>query len=280
MSILKNTLLACAMAGVLTTAPAALAEDMQHGTGMEGFNTGTALRVQNPQGDHTLVQGGRTTLRTVHGLPRGVVVSDGNNGLVHITEDRAVQPPSPEYDDARELKLKIRELADQLLEGKAEKALRGVAALPASFVNQDNFEQSSSFGRYIAEQLFYEFNQRGFPVREYRLQQGIATRRAEGEFILSRGNQVIAASPAANIYLTGTYYRDRYSVFVNARLIRASDGLVLRTGQLVFPVTGVTRRMLASTDVKLESTYVGMQDFEIMTRATDLTSIDLGDDIH
>ncbi|MFV0421345.1 FlgO family outer membrane protein [Oleidesulfovibrio sp.] len=279
MSILKKTIIACAVTGLLATASAAVAGGMVPAVANE-FNEGTSLAVENPEGQSVIVEGGRATLRTSKMIDNGLVVPAGENSLVHISSGVPVTTPAPEYSDARELKLKVRELVDQLLQGKAEKALQGVAALPVSFVNQDNFDQSSSFGRYVAEQLFYEFNQRGFPVREYRAQSSITTRQTEGEFLLSRKNQQIMPSSPTSLFVAGTYYRDKYNVFVNARLIRAADGLVLRTGQLVFPITGVTRRMLASTDTRLESTYIGMQDFETMNQATDLTSIDLGDDIH
>ena len=43
----------------------------------------------------------------------------------------------------------------------------------------------------------------------------------------------------------GTYYRDVDAVFVNARMIRPSDGLVLRTAQLVLPMNVLVRRMSA-----------------------------------
>ena len=43
--------------------------------------------------------------------------------------------------------------------------------------------------------------------------------------------------------MVGTYYVDKDATFVNARLVRASDGLVLRTGQLVLVNTPIIARM-------------------------------------
>ncbi len=279
MFTLRKTILLCAMGSILYTISPVQAEELLPTVGSD-FPAGTAMAIQNPQGEPVIVPGGRALLRTTRGIDTGTVISDGKNGFVHVTGDTPMDAATQEYADARELKLKIRELAEQLLGRGPEKALRGVTALPTSFVNQDNFEQSSSFGRYVAEQLFHEFNQRGFPVQEYRMHKSLAMRQGEGDFLLTRQNQQISPAASASVFVTGTYYRDKYSVFVNARMVRVSDGLVLRTGQLVFPVTGVTARMLAARSIRLESTYVGMQDFETMTRAVDLTSIDLGDDIH
>ena len=76
---------------------------------------------------------------------------------------------SPGYTDAVELKLKSRELAEQMLATMPNDAIQGFVAMPTAFVNQNNTSQSSPMGRLMAESLFYEFNQRGFPTREYRL---------------------------------------------------------------------------------------------------------------
>lgn len=197
----------------------------------------------------------------------------GQNGTHNIVPD--VQSLA-----ARELRLKVRELTDQLLVNLNAASYNGVTAMPVSFVNQDDFEESSSFGRYLAEALFYEFNQRGFPVREYRSEGELATRQREGEFYLSRRQQRVYAQNPLTVFITGTYYYDKHNVFINARLVRASDGLVLRTGSLVFTQTPVTKRMLANTGRRLDATFVGMQDYETLTRATDLSAIDLGHDLH
>lgn len=186
----------------------------------------------------------------------------------------------PEHVAARELKLKVRELADQLLTHLDKKALQGMTAMPVSFVNQDNFEESSSFGRYLSETLFYEFNQRGFPVREYRTESELATKQGQGEFLLSRKQQRIYAESPLTLFVTGTYYYDKHNIFVNARLVRATDGIVLRTAALVFPQSSVSKRMIANTGQQLDSAYVGMQDLQTMTRVTDLSSFDVGEDIH
>lgn len=140
---------------------------------------------------------------------------------------------SPEYVDAQELKLKIRELADQLLATMPNQSLTGLVAMPTSFVNQDNVQQSSPFGRLVGESLIYEFNQRGFPVREYRLPGYIDIIPQQGDFALLRKGLVNTTGEKWAALIIGTYYRTPDAVFVNARLVRAADGMVLRTGQLV-----------------------------------------------
>ncbi len=145
--------------------------------------------------------------------------------------------------DAQELKLQVREIASQLLDVFPGAALQGRIALPASFVDLDDFNSTSALGRYLAEALIYEFNLRGFPVLEYRLD-GFIEMNKSGEFALLRDASFSYAASAKrdDLLLVGTYYKDTSSVFVNARLVQ-TDGLVLRTAQLVLPMRDLLERM-------------------------------------
>ena len=156
---------------------------------------------------------------------------------------RDTVPTDPNYIAAQEIKLKVRELADQLIASLPNEALSGYVALPTSFVHQDNFKQSSPLGRYLAEGLIYEFNQRGFPVREYRVDGSISMADGMSEQALARKGKLLAGKGKHNALLVGTYYQDPDAIFVNARLVRASDGLVMRTGQIVLPPSAISLRM-------------------------------------
>ncbi len=157
-------------------------------------------------------------------------------------------PPAPktamdlEYIDVQEFKLKIRELADQMLATMNNTTLTGLVALPTSFVNMNNKAQTSAFGNLLGESLIYEFNQRAFPVREYRLSGDIDIKLAQGDFALLRKGLVNTNEKWAALII-GTYYVDKEAVIVNARLVRALDGMVLRTGQLVLVKTPFITRL-------------------------------------
>lgn len=216
------------------------------------FDPGTPL-VMEEEGN-VLVDGVNVPLRTVTEQDMGFFLPDGEGGMVWSRSGRERPVPDPNYVDAREIKLQVRELADQLLSNIQQHELRGKVGMPTSFVNQDNFEQSSAFGRYIAEQMYHEFNQRGFPVREYRIAgQNIRMEEGVGDLYLSRDKGKVAVSDKANVVLVGTYYQDGNNVFINARLIRPSDGLVYRTGQMVMRITPTTKTMLAKTGRRLQS---------------------------
>jgi hypothetical protein len=136
------------------------------------------------------------------------------------------------YADARELKLKVRELAEQLVADMRDCSLQGIVALPTSFVDLNDFRRTSAFGRLMAEQLFYELNQRGYPVREYRHPGFIRGKPGGGEYALSRELGSLSTKSGA-VVIVGTYSNAGNAVFVNARLVHPRDGRVLRTANLV-----------------------------------------------
>ncbi|MDY7001337.1 MAG: FlgO family outer membrane protein [Thermodesulfobacteriota bacterium] len=225
------------------------------------------------------VDGAPHTLRRQEGRHAGFFVPDGRYGYIWF--DQEVPEPPESLEQARELRLRIRELADQLLGPSGDQELRGAIALPASFVNQDDFEQSSSFGRYLSEQMFYEFNQRGMPVREYRVFPEVFTRPREGEFVFTRNMENIPPQHSGSLFVTGTYYFDRDSVFVNARIFRALDKMVLRTASLVFAQNRLTRTMLAKgTGVRLETADMGIKSFREMKDKAGLAFMLTQEDLH
>ena len=207
----------------------------------------------------------------------GFATPDGAGNVIWIPAPS--NRPSAGYMDARELRLKVRELASQLISG-VDSSLRGMVALPVSFVNQDDFTQSSTLGRFIAEQLFYEFNQRGFPVREYRMASTLKMKEGEGEFLLSRALPPISARDPKLVFVVGSYYADRQAIFVNARLVRGTDGQVLRTAQLVMAPNTVNRRMLMGSGKTLKAGTMSIRDFKTTTQPVNLSPIDQGQDIH
>jgi len=152
----------------------------------------------------------------------------------------------PQYVEAQELKLKVRELADQLLATLPNGYLNGYVAFPTSFVNINNLQESSPFGRLMGESLIYEFNQRGFLVREYRLPGYLAISTQKGTFALDRAG-LIMANERWTTLIVGTYYVDKNSVFVNVRLVRAIDGMVFRTAQLVIANNEYVAKLFPNT---------------------------------
>ena len=64
-----------------------------------------------------------------------------------------LSPVDGEFADAQQLKQHVRDLADQMLAATPNAALAGWVALPVSFVNQQDFQETSALGRYMADGL-------------------------------------------------------------------------------------------------------------------------------
>jgi hypothetical protein len=242
--------------------------------GFAGFDRVSALKVTEHQ--DILYRGQETPGKTAFEQEHGLVFSDGQGEMVVIPGQR---PPvaDPDYVDARELKLKMRELAAQLVVNLPQ-SLSSAIAVPTSFVAQDDFESSSSLGRFIADQMLYEFNQRGLATKEIRMT-GRLVMREDGEFILARQNKASALESGA-LYLAGTYYTEQSTIFINARLIRAG-GQILRTGQIIMPLNPLVKRMLSASGKKIIEQNIDILDFEQEARPSQTrTAFDQGLDIH
>ena len=138
------------------------------------------------------------------------------------------------------------EAADALL-ARAPYLKDGSAPLlVASFVNINSLENSSALGRMIAEQVGARFAQQGFIVKEMKLRDNVYIQENAGEFALSRSVQNLSQTHNAAAVVAGTYAVGRQSVFINARLIRAADGVVLSAYDYVLPLGPDTRALVAS----------------------------------
>ncbi|MEG2005091.1 MAG: FlgO family outer membrane protein, partial [Bilophila sp.] len=216
------------------------------GASLIGGCTSYRTSEQPPDMDSTAVEYSGSGLGVVksENVDSGFFVPDGR-GRMLWNQGSPRQAPNPATAEAQELRLKVRELAAQLLETRTNEGLAGLVALPTSFVNLNNFAETTPFGRYISEAMFYEFNQRGVSVREYRLDGSIRMLEGSGEFALTRNLPSLATTQTWGAVLVGTYLREQNGLFVNARLVRPSDGMVLRTAQLVLGTNAMLSRMTA-----------------------------------
>jgi hypothetical protein len=246
--------------------------------GRENFSTSAIL--SGSYGPRAIIHGEEVSAVKAPDLDSGLALPDGKGGVVWVPGEKR-EKQKPGYADARELKLKVRELAEQLVAGIGDPSLRTAVALPVSFVNLDNLGETSGLGRYIAEQLFHEFTQRGFPVREYRIPaDNIATAEGRGEFYLSRALKEAAPVGQEAVVVAGTYYADPQAIFVNARLLRPANGRVLRTASLILPANSLTRRMAATSGITLETRRMRIRDYKETVAPTTLSPFDLNEDIH
>jgi TolB-like protein len=97
----------------------------------------------------------------------------------------------------------------------------------ATLVDIKNLEQTSNFGRFTSELLASRLSQLGAEVLEIKLRNTVFIRQNEGEFMLTREVQELAATHKVAAVLVGTYTENGQSVFASLKLVRPEDGKIL-----------------------------------------------------
>jgi TolB-like protein len=216
----------------------------------------------------------------------GMHVPDGRGGYVWIKDKDPMIAPPEDVERVREFKLKIRELSDRLLmpTGQAAElqALEQDTVISVSFVDMDKFDRSSSFGRFLGESMIHEFSRRGLPVREFRNMGLPEAKPGMGEFAMTRDGARLLSQAGDGLIIGGTYYHDADTVFINARLFRAADGMVLRTAAMELRQSDMLRTMLAkgTTNIRPQAAQVGFSSYEAAKDPTSIQQLFMEEDLH
>ena len=116
-----------------------------------------------------------------------------------------------------------------------------------TFVELKKLTRTSSFGRYLAEQLMAEFQQHGYNVIEARKSNSMLVQERRGEYGLSRNLDEIRRSIAARTMVTGTYTLAGDKIMVNAKVLDNKDATLLSSATTLFPKTGLADLLLADS---------------------------------
>ncbi|MEA2082927.1 MAG: FlgO family outer membrane protein [Thermodesulfobacteriota bacterium] len=175
----------------------------------------------------------------------------------------------PVVDEAGEFELKIREMSKELITNLETSEFKdsllddGIAV--CTFVDLKNLYKSSSFGRYLAEQLMSEFQQQGYPVVEIRKSVAITMQEKQGEYGLSRNPEDVKADLAARTMLTGTYTLTGDSILINARIMDNKDAILLSSATIIFHRNQLCNILLADTSTLIKPTnqFIYMKRLEL-----------------
>ncbi len=166
-------------------------------------------------------------------------------------------------EEANELKMRVRELGQQLLLNSKESIAEEYVVTVSSFVNLNNLYQVSAFGRYFGEQLIGEMQLAGVEVIDVRKTNGIMIHEGKGEYGLSRNMGELSYIHSAHATVVGTYTYSNGQVLVNARLLNNSDGMVLSQANVVFELDPLTEGFLADEGAPpRQGSVVSIQSYE------------------
>lgn len=143
------------------------------------------------------------------------------------------------------LRLKVNDLARQLITNSREDYFAEYVIAVSSFVNLNDLYRTSSLGRFFSEQLISDLQQAGAEVIEVRKSPAIMIKEGAGEYGLSRDIEELSYVQDAQAMIVGTYTFVENQLFVNVRLIGNSDNKVLSSASLVFGLDEISRGMLS-----------------------------------
>ncbi len=114
----------------------------------------------------------------------------------------------------------------------------GYPMLAAAFVDSANVESTNDLGRLLSEQVASRLSQLGYSLTEIQLRSDqLRVDPGGGVFALSRNLGEINADASAYSVLVGTYTLIERQIYVNVRVLRASDGVALASSD--FTLTNI-----------------------------------------
>jgi len=104
-----------------------------------------------------------------------------------------------------------------------------------SFVDLENFENTSTFGKLLSESMFNELHIRDFSITDFRGQKAVLVNE-DGEFHITRDVEKLKDSIDEIEYiLVGTYVKfENESLLINARIMDSNSGKLLSTARVVY----------------------------------------------
>lgn len=104
-----------------------------------------------------------------------------------------------------------------------------MAVLISTFVDNNDLEKTSRFGRILQEHIASRFVQEGYTVREIKLSGSLSIDKKSGETILSRDLSQLTTEYKVQAILVGTFSRVNRTLYVSARLINPSNKNIIST---------------------------------------------------
>ncbi|MBM9535845.1 FlgO family outer membrane protein [Desulfobulbus alkaliphilus] len=91
--------------------------------------------------------------------------------------------------------------------------------LVTTLVNNDNLDDTSSFGRSFQNNVTAGFVRRGYAVREIKLRRDLLVETHRGEFMLTRELRELATREQAQAIVVGTYTMTNRVMYLSVRLV-------------------------------------------------------------
>jgi len=125
-------------------------------------------------------------------------------------------------------------IADQLLISNVSKN-KNTNIILTSFVELNQFNKTTTFGRLLSESMFNELHIRKFHVSDFRGQDAVSVN-ADGEFHITRDiNKLKDNIESAEHIVVGTYVKfENDTILINARILDSETGEIVSTARVIY----------------------------------------------
>lgn len=156
----------------------------------------------------------------------------------------------------RSLNKTIIGIADQLFKSNISKK-NPLRIILTSFVDLNNLNKTTPFGRVISESMFNELHVRKFKITDFRGQETVSVN-DQGEFHITRDVDKLKDSiDSIEFILVGTYAKfENQSLIVNARIVDSISGNVVSSARVIYQPNDCKVFDLCSKPVLIEPEYV------------------------
>ncbi|WP_339937533.1 FlgO family outer membrane protein [Undibacterium luofuense] len=134
--------------------------------------------------------------------------------------------------------------ANALITGAGSALDKSRPVIVATLANINALEESSPFGRIVAEQVSGQFTRSGYAMVEMKFRDRVFIKQNVGELLLTREIKDVAQTHNAQAVIVGTYAESEKMVFVNLKLIRPGDNIVLSTYDYAVPMDRTVKSLL------------------------------------
>lgn len=134
--------------------------------------------------------------------------------------------------------------ADSLVRNSNGKLLNQPPILSTTLLNIDNLEESSSFGRLVAEQISARLSNSSYNMIEMKMQNHVYMKNNVGELMLTRKISEIASTNNAHAIIVGTYFVGKEHISVNLKAVRPLTNEVISAHDYLVPVNEFTAPLI------------------------------------
>ncbi len=144
-------------------------------------------------------------------------------------------------------------IADTLLNGAGQALVPGNPEMPimvTTFVDNNDLEKTSPFGRTVQEYISSRLVQQGYAVKEIKLAKELLIKEKSGESILTRNLARLSQEENVQAIVVGTISSTKKTMYLSARMVNPTNRTILSATDYRLCMDATIRAMFAAPEEK------------------------------